>query len=195
MANSSLTVTGGNVDTETQTGGDHRQVMVIGDPTATNVASVSTTGALRTDRTIDGQRTRVSMTYTSSAPVVADTLLSMSLNKAGTVTSVTTVPVTSGKILRITSIIVALRATAATLPYGLLTVRINDTGAALIGSPPVSYVGVSGNAAVIGNTGVTSASIEDGLEVSGTQQIGFSFSNNVTTNVANISILGYEYSA
>lgn len=44
MANSNLAVTGGSVDTETQASGDHRQVVVLGDPTNTSVGRVTTAG-------------------------------------------------------------------------------------------------------------------------------------------------------
>lgn len=46
MANSSLAVTGGNVDTETQASGDHRQTLVLGDAVATTVVGVRPDGYL-----------------------------------------------------------------------------------------------------------------------------------------------------
>jgi hypothetical protein len=90
---------------------------------------------------------------------------------------------------------VGTRATVATLPYGLLTLRVNHSGAAVLASPAFQQVAVSGTAAVIGNTGVTAASIEDGFELSGTMQLALSFSGNLATNVVSVSVLGYEYTA
>ena len=128
--------------------------------------------------------------------MVADTLLTLAVNKGATATSVTTVPVSTGKTLRITGIHVSLRATAATLPFGLVTLRVNYSGAAVIGSTAQAYVPVSGQAAVIGNTGFNAATVDDGyLDLTGAAQFGISFSNNVNTNVAHITVVGYEYVA
>lgn len=49
MADSSIAITpgaGASIDTRTNPGGDHRQVIVVGDPSADAVAGVSTAGAL-----------------------------------------------------------------------------------------------------------------------------------------------------
>jgi hypothetical protein len=148
-------------------------------------------------RTIDGSRTLFAATFNSTNAAAADTIIStLVTNKGATqLTAQTSVPVTSGKILRITSILVGLRTTTAALPYGVLTLRINHSGAAVIGSPMAYQVPVSGNAATAGNTGTTVASIEDGLELSGTMQFALSFLNNVNTNVTTVTILGYEYTA
>jgi hypothetical protein len=148
-------------------------------------------------RTIDGSRTLFAATFNSTNAAAADTIIStLVTNKGATqLTAQTSVPVTSGKILRITSILVGLRTTTAALPYGVLTLRINHSGAAVIGSPMAYQVPVSGNAATVGNTGTTPASIEDGLELSGTMQFALSFLNNVNTNVTTVTILGYEYTA
>lgn len=145
----------------------------------------------------DAARTQFSLTYTSTAPVVADTLLSMVPSRSHVAAAAaTTHAATAGRVLRITGVFLSLRATAATLPYGLLTVRVNPSGAAVIGSNGIAVIGVSGSAAVIGNTGTRESSVTDGIvEISGTQQIGFSFSNNLVSNVANITVVGYEYPA
>lgn len=145
----------------------------------------------------DAARVNVSATYISTSPVVADTLLTLQLIKgSAAATGVTTIPVTSGKVLRITGITVGLRATAATLPYGVASLRVNYSGAAVIGSPLVGYFNVSGSAAVVGNTGTSIFSYPDGLiDLSGSAQFGISFSNNVNTNVAHITVMGYEYVA
>jgi hypothetical protein len=87
-----------------------------------------------------------------------------------------------------------LRTTTLALPFGTLTLRMNPTGAAVLASPVVSQFSISGNAAATGNTGSLSFDLGDeGMEFSGLQQIGFSFSNNVNTNVTSVSVIGYEY--
>lgn len=143
---------------------------------------------------LEPARTNVTLNYTATAPVVADTLLTLALNRGGAASSVNTVPVTAGKTLRVTAVMVNLRATAGTLPFGLATLRVNYSGAAVLASPVALYVAVSGNAAVAGNTGTTTFTMGDGvLDLTGTAQLGVSFSNNVTSNVANISVVGYEF--
>ena len=176
-------------------GGVHWQRIKVGwgaDGTATDVSAAA---PLPVKRSIDGSRTLLSINYNSTTPPTTDALLtSLVLQRGATQTTAqTSITVTSGKILRLTSVLVGTRATVATLPYGVLTLRVNFSGAAVIGSPAVYQVPVSGTAAVIGNTGTTAASIEDGLELSGTQQLGLSFSGNLATNVVAVSLLGYEY--
>jgi hypothetical protein len=53
MADSSIDLASptGNADTRTQPGGDHRQVVNVGDPTATDVAAVTTANGLAVDVT------------------------------------------------------------------------------------------------------------------------------------------------
>lgn len=156
---------------------------------------VSAANPLPVRRSIDTGRTLFSANYNATAPPTTDALLTtLVVNKGATnTTGQTSIAVTSGKVLRITSIIVGVRATVGTLPYGLLTLRVNHSGAATLTSAAFYQVAVSGTAAVIGNTGVTAASIEDGLELSGTMQFGLSFSGNLATNVVSASVLGYEY--
>lgn len=146
-------------------------------------------------RSIDSGRTLVSINYNATTPPTTDALLTtLVLNKGATnTTGQTSITVTSGKVLRITSVLVGTRATVATLPYGVLTLRVNHSGAAALASPAFYQVPVSGTAAVIGNTGTTAASIEDGLELTGTMQLGLSFSGNLASNVVSASLIGYEY--
>lgn len=152
-------------------------------------------GSMPIARNTDSNRTFISLNYNSAAPPTTDALLTTLVLQRGATntTGQTSVAVTSGKVLRLTSVVVGVRATVATLPYGLLTLRVNFTGAAVLASPAVYQVAVSGTAAAIGNTGVTVASIEDGLELSGTQQLGLSFSGNLASNVVSASLIGYEY--
>lgn len=196
MADNTTSGAGPTIATD-DIGGVHyqRAKMVWGaDGTATDVSAAA---PLPVRRSIDSGRTMFAATFTSTNAAVADTIVATLVkNLGGTQTTAqTSVAVTSGKVLRITSILVGLRTTTAALPWGLLTLRVNHSGAAVIGSPAYYVVPVSGNAATIGNTGTTAASIEDGLEFSGTMQFAISFANNVNTNVTNVTLLGYEYTA
>jgi hypothetical protein len=141
-------------------------------------------------------RVLFSANYNATNAAVADTLLTtLVVNRAGIATTgQTSIAVTAGKTLRLTSVILSLRTTTLALPFGTLTLRMNPTGAAVLASPVVSQFSISGNAAAAGNTGSLSFDLGDeGMEFSGLQQIGFSFSNNVNTNVTSVSVIGYEY--
>lgn len=196
MADNTTSAAGPTVATD-DIGGIHYQRMKSTWGADGTAVDTSAANPLPVRRSIDSGRTLVSINYNSATPPTADALLTtLVLNKGATnTTGQTSIAVTSGKVLRITSVLVGTRATVGTLPYGVLTLRINHTAAAVLASPAFYQVPVSGTAAVIGNTGTTAASIEDGLELSGTMQLGLSFSGNLATNVVAASIIGYEYTA
>lgn len=70
---------------------------------------------------------------------------------------------------------------------------LTDTRDQANGDKRQVVVVVSGTAAAIGNTGVTESNVEDGIEISGTQQLALSLSGNLATNVVSIGLVGYEY--
>src|SRR5687768_7583386 len=102
-------------------------------PTGANVIG-------KTTDTVQTGRVLFAINYTATNAAAADTLLTaLTVNRAGVATaSQTSVAVTASKTLRITSVIVGLRTTTAALPWGVLTLRMNPSGAAVIGSPAVS---------------------------------------------------------
>lgn len=139
-------------------------------------------------------RTPVFLHFQSTAPVVAETLVSVVKNTAYVAAAgATTIAPASGKVLRIISLALSIRATAATTPWASMHLRVNPTGAAVIGSPSIGQYQCGGTAAVIGNTASIIVPFADGIEISGTRQLGITLANNVTTNVASIILTGYEY--
>ena len=76
MADSAVAVTpgsGANVDTRTQTGGDHRQVVVVGDETAATCAPVDAGGVhTRPGKTTTAATTRVAGAVTSTQLLAAN---------------------------------------------------------------------------------------------------------------------------
>lgn len=141
-------------------------------------------------------RVLFAINYNATNAAAADTLLTtLVVNRGGTATTgQTSVAVTSGKTLRICAANVSVRTTTAATPWGVLTLRMNPSGAAVLASPVVAQFAVSGSAAVAGNSGSVSFSLGDeGVEFSGTNQIGLSFANNVNTNVTAVTLIGYEY--
>lgn len=173
-------------------------VKVLGPSTAPVASDMSMVVALspnsaKVTPAMQAARTLVCITYTATNAAAADTLLTTTINRGGTTSTATSHAVTAGKTLRITGIVLSLRTTTAATPWGLLSVRMNASGAAIISSPVILPVGVAGTAAVAGNTGFSNPCFDDGLEFSGANQLGFSFANNVNTNVTNFSVFGYEY--
>lgn len=155
---------------------------------------VSTEFPLPVQNATDRGRVYVAATFTG-APATTDAALGLLLNKGGTLTTnVSSIPVTAGKVLRIVSVVVGLRATVATLPFGAAALRVNPGGAASNTSTPLLYVPASGGSAVIGSTAAGNASAGEGLfDLTGAAQLAVSLLSNLTTNVAHVSVNGYEY--
>lgn len=159
-----------------------------------DTALVTTSGMLQTVRSIDVARVNISIKFNSAAAPIADTICSSVKNTDGVdAGAATTFAVTAGKRFRVLGIKLSVRTTTAATPWGELTVRMNPTGAAVIGSPIVHRLTVGGTAAVIGNVAADYYFFPEGWEVSGTQQIALTFANNVATNVTDIVLFGYEY--
>lgn len=151
-------------------------------------------GTLNVSRKIDQARVFKSIRFTSAAAPIADTICSSVLCTDGVdAAAATTFAVTAGKKFRVTSVVVSLRTTTAVTPWGLLSLRINPAGAAVLASPTVHWLGVGGTAAVIGNVAADTLIFPEGWEFSGTMQLALTFANNVATNVVNIVVHGYEY--
>jgi hypothetical protein len=141
-------------------------------------------------------RVAVALNYNATTPPTTDALLTTLVLQKGAANSTaqTSIPVTAGKTLRITGIAISTRATVATLPYGVLTLRANFSGAAVLASPVIAQVPCSGTAAAIGNMGVADFCSDDGIiELTGSAQLGLSWFGNLATNVVTVSVVGYEY--
>jgi hypothetical protein len=141
----------------------------------------------------DAGRVRCIYTFAAVAPAVADTLLTLSQNLGGTVTPGTSFGVTAGKRLRLQAVLFSLRAGAAAAAFGTMNLRCNPTGAVVLASPSILRLNVGTTAAVIGGAVNASESIPDGLEFSGTDQIGVSLAAQAVTNIVSITLIGYEY--
>lgn len=151
-------------------------------------------GTLSVSRKVDQARVFKTIRFTSAAAPIADTICSSVLCTDGVdAAAATTFAVTAGKKFRVTSVVLSLRTTTAVTPWGLLSLRVNPAGNAVIGSPTVHWLGVGGTAAVIGNVAADTLIFPEGWEISGTMQLALTFANNVATNVVNIVVHGYEY--
>lgn len=152
-----------------------------------------TTGATTQDLK-DAGRARVSVTFQAVAPATADTLLSLvKVTNGVAAAGATSIGVTAGKTLRISSITLSIKANAAAAAFATLTFRQNPTGATVIGSVSECRVDVGNTAAVIGAADKVEVVFPDGMEFSGTQTFGCSLAAQAITNIISISINGFEY--
>jgi hypothetical protein len=143
----------------------------------------------------DAARSIVAVQYNNSTPPTTDALITtLVLQKGSTQTTAqTSIPVASGKRLKIVAITVSTRSTTAATPYAIVTLRVNFSGAAVLASPPILQVPVSGTAAASGNMG--SVTVQTDIELVPGNQFCLSWFGNVATNVAAVSLIGYEYTA
>jgi hypothetical protein len=141
-------------------------------------------------------RVRVIFKFHAVAPATADTLLSLTRHMAGSADSTTTTfAVTASKVLRIQGMKLGVKANAAAAAWATATLRVNISGAAVIGSPSYARLDV-GLTAAVANSTVTPAYLDfgdDGLEFSGTEQIGISLAAQAVTNIISLEMWGYEY--
>lgn len=142
----------------------------------------------------DAGRVRVTIGFQSTATATADTLLSLVKTSAGVAAGgATTIAVTSGKTLRITAIGFSIKAGAAAVAFGTMTLRTNPSGAAIITSPSEFRIDVGNTAATTGAAAAITYSIPDGMEYSGTEQIAVSLAAQATTNIVSVMLTGFEY--
>lgn len=127
--------------------------------------------------------------------VTTEALLALNVSRDGAATSsVTTIAVTSGKRYRVTGILVGLISTAAAVLAGRISLRMNPAGAAVATSPIMLTISLSQQAAALAQAGDEMyVPIPDGMEFSGTQQIGLSQVCSAITGTIWASIIGYEY--
>ena len=130
----------------------------------------------------------------------AEALQSLAGYKAGAAVAATTTPavVTTGKIYRISSIVITYVA-VATAGSIQVNLRANTAGLVAIGSPLVASWLVGGPAAVAGTTQTLDVEITDGMEFAAGTGLGLTVLGVGATGTAaivgyaKISMTGYEY--
>jgi len=141
---------------------------------------------------------RVLKTYTASALacVTAEALISLTpyadLVAGG---AATTHAVTSGKRLRIQTIMVTVRATSTALVGGIIRLRML-AGTVLVGSPVHATLGACASeiaATIAGQSRGFMINFPDGLELSGTMQFGLTQLFSAVTATIDVQVVGYEY--
>jgi hypothetical protein len=127
--------------------------------------------------------------------VTTEALLSMVPVRAGVAgAGATSISVTSGKTLRLTAIIFSTRSTSAAVLSGRCALRMNPSGAVTASSPILAIASTTQQAAALAEAGDTCVvPLPDGIEISGTQQVGLSQVCSATTGVVYATLIGFEY--
>ena len=126
--------------------------------------------------------------------VTTEALVALNVSRDGATTaSVTTIAVTSGKRYRVTQVIIGMISTAAAVLSGRFSLRMNPAGAVTATSPIIATTPISSGAALAQAGGQAIFDVPDGIEFSGTMQIGVSQVCSAATGTIWVSVLGYEY--
>lgn len=127
--------------------------------------------------------------------VSTEALLTMVPVRAGTASgTATTQAVTANKRLRVQAIVASVRSTGATVISARVALRMNPSGAVTASSPILAILSMTQQAAALAEAGDTCVfQVPDGLEFSGTEQIGLTQVCSGTAGVVYASIVGYEY--
>jgi hypothetical protein len=176
------------------TDGNLRGTVIVTPPTLTKGTQGST--GFSTQNLKDAGRTYITFTADAVAGVVAETLLTFTVNKQGTATaSQTNYTVTSGKTLRIQAITIGVQAGAAAGEWVRVKLRHNTAGATTTASSLVLTAACGTGGATTAGMGEESFPLPDGLEIfgNGTQTIALTHISSATTNVESITLVGYEY--
>jgi hypothetical protein len=199
--------TGKKIDTSELTVGGNtveRQRVVIADSTnAANFATVDNSGNLqvKTNGVIasknfssaDVPRTTLIIWCDDITGVASETVLSCSINKAGTVTtSQTSYTVTAGKTLRISSLSAFITGTTTTAAGAKVRIRQAASGVAAT-SPVIASVGVGMPVAVATASNGNQLNFAEGIEVAAGQQICLSQLATSTASKISACLIGFEY--
>ena len=142
----------------------------------------------------DSGRVVKSFVATGAATVTSEAMVTLTPSSDFVVGATSTsFTVISGKRLRLQSVSVVYKTTAATALGGLFRLRISSSGAVTIATPMAVTLGTPNTIAAIGAISNDFVNFPDGLELSGTMQFGISQLSTVTTSVVDITITGYEY--
>ncbi len=169
-------------------------VSAITPPTLTKATQGATGFSVQS--LIDAGRVYVCFTATAIATVTSEALVTMTPYRdlvAGS--PATTFAVTSNKRLRLQTLIVTARATSTVNVGGIVRLRFL-AGTVLVGSPIHAALGVMSSnlaTAVVGNAMTAFIDLPDGLELSGTMQLGLTQLFSATTATIDVQLIGFEF--
>lgn len=126
--------------------------------------------------------------------VTAEAMLSMVPVRDGVAAAAaTSFTVTAGKRLRLSLVNGGLTNTAAAAISARVVVRYSSTGAVTTASPILTTLNLHAAAAVAQTGDHEDIILPDGVEFSGTMQIGLSHVGSVATGTVRASLIGFEY--
>jgi hypothetical protein len=162
---------------------------------ATQPVSIAATVATRDLKDAGRTQFAAATVIGGVACVTTEAMLSMVPVRAGVAAAgATTIAVTSGKTLRLTAIVFSSRSTSAAVLSARCALRMNPSGAAIATSPILAIASTTQQAAALAEAGDTCVvALPDGIEISGTQQVGLSQVCSATTGVVYASLIGFEY--
>lgn len=141
----------------------------------------------------DSGRARVTLSFQTTA-AISDTMLSgVKISNGVASGSATTFAVASNKTWRITSAVFSLKANAAAAAFATFQLRTDPTGTVTTADQSEFRVDLGLTAATASDSRQIAVTFPDGLEYSGTQQIGVSAIGQATTNILSVTLFGFEY--
>jgi hypothetical protein len=162
---------------------------------ATQPVSIAGTVATREAKNAGRTQFSAATVIGGVAAVTTEALLSMVPVRAGAAAaSATSIQATSGKTLRLVAIIFSTRSTSAAVLSGRCALRMNPSGAVVASSPILAILSCAQQAAALAEAGDTCVlPLPDGIEISGTQQVGLTQLCSAATGVVYATIIGFEY--
>ncbi len=188
--------TGGNLATiaAAMTNGTAKTQTVNGLGVVADVTAKGTQGAnaLATQDLKDGGRVvkLFTATFTPAAAEALVTLTPVSDGVSGATN--TSFGVTAGKRLRIQALILAVENTTAAIRGCQVALRMSSSGAVTAASPLIAAVGATTAAATLQLAASQAQSFPDGVELSGTMQLGVSAIGTALAG-SSVTVVGYEY--
>lgn len=184
---------GGDLATGQGTSANSLPVTIASDQVAAK--GTQTTNFVGVQQAKDAGRTYVAITASRITGVATETLLTCTINKGGTTSSSSSYTVTTGKTLRIQSVLATIRGSStAAAVNGIVNLRTAASSIATT-SPLVATLDVAAVAdtSAAGNGNIADLVIPDGLEIASGQQIAITQNVSTTSSTVSVTLIGYEY--
>lgn len=169
-----------------------------GTPTGTIVAKATPGGVLYepTATHIPNQRVQFQCVISNDTMTTTDAVRTnlIAVRDYVAAAAANTITITAGKKLRLTGWTMAVKVPSTSAVGGLYTLRVNPTGAAVVGSPAVAQIaaGLIGTQIAQNATSVSASFPDGGIELSGVQQFTVS-GIGVASAGFYLNIQGYEF--
>jgi len=188
--------TGGNLASiaAAMTNGTAKTQTVSGTGTVADVQPKGTQGAnaLVTQDFKDSGRV-IKILQATFTPAAAEAMVSLTPVVDGVAgAAATSFAVTAGKRFRVQAVMLSVENTTAAIRGTQVIVRMSNTGAVTVASPAIGGVAATTAAATLQLAASQAQSFPDGIELSGSMQIGISAIGTALAG-STVSLIGYEY--